>query len=68
MMQTDVCLLYEESLDQSHYRYLTIIETVYNGRRGHPRIHIDPAFLEWAYAHCSTAGICHFLNVGHSIV
>ena len=67
-MQTDVHLLYEESLDQSHHGYPTIVETVYNGRHGCPRIHINPAFLEWAYAHRSTAGICRFLNVGRSVV
>jgi len=67
-MQTDIRLLYEQSLDQSHHGHPTVVETVYTGRRGRPQIRIDPAFLEWAYAHRSTAGICRFLHVGRSVV
>jgi hypothetical protein len=68
MMQTDIHLRYEQALDQSHHGYPTILETACTGNRGRPRISIDPAFLEWAYAHCSTSGICRFLHVGRSVV
>jgi hypothetical protein len=67
-MQTDICLLYEEALDESHHGYPTVVETARTGNRGRPRIHIDPAFLEWAYAHRSTSGICRFLHVGRTVV
>jgi hypothetical protein len=59
MMQTDIHLL---------YGHLTVVETVYTSRRGCPQIHIDPVFLEWAYAHHSTVGICCFLHVGCAVV
>ena len=67
-MQTDIRLQYDQTLDQSHHGYPTVIETVHTGNRGRPRIHIDPYFLEWAYAHRSTSGICRFLNVGRNVI
>jgi len=67
-MQTDVRLQYEQSLDESHHGRPTIVETVYTGNRGRPRIQIDPDFLRWAYAHRSTTGISRFLHVGRNTV
>jgi hypothetical protein len=68
MMQTDIRLRYEEALDELHHGCPTVIEMVHTGNPGRPRIHIDPAFLQWAYAHRSTAGISRFLNVGRNVV
>jgi hypothetical protein len=68
MMQSDICLCYEEMLDASHHRYPVIVQTIRTGRHGRPRIHIDPLFLQWAYSHQSTSGIHRFLNVGCSVV
>ena len=67
-MQMDIHLLYEQSLDQSHHGHLTVVKTVYTSHRSCPQICIDPAFLERAYAHHSTVGICCFLHVGCSVI
>ena len=52
----------------SHHGYPTVVDTVRTGNCGRPRINIDPDFLQWAYAHRSTSGICRFLHVGHNVV
>jgi hypothetical protein len=67
-MQIDIRLRYEETLDASHHGRPTIIQTIRTGGRGRPQIHIDPTFLEWAYAHRSTSGISRFLHVGRNTV
>lgn len=68
MMQHDVRLQYRDALDASHHGAPLLTETVRTGRPGRPSIHIDPQFLQWAYAHRSTAGISRFLNVARSTV
>lgn len=68
MMQMDVRLQYEQTLDQSHHGHPTVVQTINTGRRGRPAIHIDPGFLRWAYAHRTTSGIAQFLNVGRRTV
>lgn len=68
MMQTDIRLLYEQALDESHHGRPEIIQTVRTGNRGRPRIYIDPDFLRWAYAHRSTTGISRFLGVNRDTV
>ena len=67
-MQIDIRSRYEETLDASHHEQPTIVETIQTGAPGRPRIEIDPTFLEWAYAHRSTAGISRFLHVGRNTV
>lgn len=67
-MQIDIRLRYEETLDNSHHGRPTVVEIIQTGARGRPRIHIDPTFLEWAYAHRSTSGISRFLHVGRRTV
>ena len=64
MMQTNIYLQYEQMLDQSHHGHPTVVQITHTGHCGRPRIHIDPDFLRWAYAHCSTFGIARFLHVG----
>jgi hypothetical protein len=68
IMQMDIRLQYEEALDQSHYGCPTVVERIHSGLRGRPRVHIDPDFLRWAYAHRSTSGIARFLHVGRRTV
>jgi hypothetical protein len=68
VMQLDIRLQYEEALDQSHYGRPTVVERIHTGRCGRPRVHIDPDFLRWAYAHRSTSGIARFLHVGRRTV
>ena len=68
MMQGDIRLQYEEALDSSHHGRPAIVKTVRTGRRGRPRIWIDPMFLRWAYNQRTTAGIHRFLHVGRSTI
>lgn len=68
IMQHDVRLQYQETLDLSHHGRPTIVQTVRTGRRGRPRVFIDPDFLRWAYSHRSTSGISHFLNLNRDTV
>ena len=49
MMQTDVRLQYQQTLDESHHGRPTIIEPVYAGNRGCSHLEINPDFLWWAY-------------------
>ena len=67
-MQQDIRLQYQQALDESHHGRPTIVEHIYTGERGRPRIYIDPDFLRWAYGHQSTGGIANFLHVDHSVV
>jgi hypothetical protein len=68
LMQGDIRLQYEETLDASHYGHPEIVQTTQTGNRGRPRIHIDPVFLRWAYSQRTTSGIARFLHVGRSTV
>lgn len=68
LMRDDIRAQYQLALDQSHHGHPTIVETIYTGQRGRPRIYIDPDFLRWAYNHRSTSGIARFLHVDHSVV
>ena len=67
-MQFDIHMKYSEVLDESHHRHPDIVQRVQSGRRGHPRISIDPDFLQWAYRHQMTTGISCFLNVSRDTV
>jgi hypothetical protein len=51
IMQIDIRLQYEEVLDHSHYGRPTVVQRIHTGLHGRPRVHIDPEFLQWAYAH-----------------
>lgn len=68
LMQTDIRLQYQQSLNESHHRLPTVIEPVHTGRRGRPSIDIDSHFLQWAYAHRSTSGIGRFSSVSRTTV
>ena len=68
MMQADIRMQYEQTLNQSHHGHPTIVQEIHTGRRGRPRIYIDPEFLRWAYSHRSTSGIARFLHVGRRTV
>ena len=68
IMQIDIRLQYEEVLDHSHYGRPTVVQRIHTGLHGRPRVHIDPEFLQWAYAHRSTSGIACFLHVGRQTV
>lgn len=67
-MLGDLRLFYDQALDRSHHGRPTVIQAVHTGRRGRPRIVIDPDFLRWAYAHRSTTGIARFLGVNRDTV
>jgi hypothetical protein len=67
-MQNDIRLQYEEAINSSHHGQPTVVTTVNSGGPGRPRVHIDPQFLEWAYAHRSTSGIARFLGVSRTVV
>lgn len=61
-------MAHRATVDQSHQGIPTVVEYVYTGRRGRPRIHIDPSFLQWAYTFRGTSGISDFLSVSRSTV
>jgi len=67
-MQQDIRLQYQQTLAESHHGRPTIVQNIYTGERGRPRIYIDPDFLRWAYGHRSTSGIARFLHVDRSVV
>ncbi|KAK6984721.1 hypothetical protein R3P38DRAFT_2387052, partial [Favolaschia claudopus] len=68
LMLNDVRIQYQQALDASHHGRPTVVERVHSGRRGRPRIEIDPQFLEFATEHRSITGIGRFLNVSRSTV
>jgi hypothetical protein len=68
LMQQDIRLQYQQTLAESHHGRPTIIENIYTGEPGRPRIYIDPDFLRWAYGHRSISGIARFLHVDCSVV
>jgi hypothetical protein len=68
MMRSDIHLQYQQVLDESHHGHPTVVQTIHTGNRGRPRIHIDPDFLRWAYAHRTTTGISRFLNINRDTV
>ncbi|TRM62018.1 hypothetical protein BD626DRAFT_404602 [Schizophyllum amplum] len=59
---------YSSLVEESHHGRPTVIRLAHTGRRGRPRIEIDPRFLEWAYRHRTTSGISTFLHVGRTTV
>ncbi|KAF7311812.1 hypothetical protein MIND_00191700 [Mycena indigotica] len=67
-MLLDIRLQYQRAVDESHYGYPTIVQTMGSERPGRPRIHIDPDFLRWAYTQRSTSGIARFLGVSRPTV
>ena len=67
-MQTDMRLQYQDILDESHHGRPALIQTIRTGHQGHPRLVIDPDFLQWAYGHRSVSGIGRFLNVNRDTV
>ena len=67
-MQTDVHIRYQEALNMSHHRRLTIIKTIFTGNCGHPHISINPDFLHWAYSHRTVSGITCFLGIHRDMV
>ena len=60
----DICLQYEQTLNKSHHGHPTDVQVINTGHCGQPAIYINPNFLWWVYAHCSTSGIAQFLHVG----
>ena len=63
IMQTYVCIKYQEALDLSHHGRPKIIKTIYTGNHGHLHISINPNFLHWVYSHRMVLGIAYFLGV-----
>ncbi|KAJ6502998.1 hypothetical protein DFH09DRAFT_1252019 [Mycena vulgaris] len=57
-----------DALDASHNGQPAVVHRVQTGGPGHPRIHIDPDFLRWAYSQRPTAGIHRFLGVSRGVV
>lgn len=48
-MKEDIRICHGDALDMAHSGIPTIITRVHTGRRGQPRIEVDPVFLEWAH-------------------
>ena len=48
-MRSDIRILYDQSVNETHRGYPTIRTVAHTGRRGRPQILIDPDFLAWAY-------------------
>lgn len=67
-MQHDIRLHYHRLLDEEHHGHPAVVERIYTGGRGRPRIHIDRDFLAWAYTQRSVSGIARFLHVDRSVV
>ena len=67
-MQTDVHIRYQEALNMSHHRRLTIIKTIFTGNCGHPHISFNSDFLHWAYLHRTVLGITCFLGIHRDMV
>ncbi|KAJ6448518.1 hypothetical protein C8R45DRAFT_761396, partial [Mycena sanguinolenta] len=68
LMLHDVQIQHQQALDASHHGQPIVMQRVYTGQRGRPRIEIDPNFLEFAHEHHSTTGIGRFLGVSRSVV
>lgn len=68
LMRNDVRNRYEQLINESHSGHPSVMKIEQTGRRGRPRIIIDPEFLEFAHQHRSTTGIARFLGVGVSVV
>src|ERR1700759_1314267 len=68
IMQHDVQQQYQQSVNESHHGYPTVMETIHTGQRGRPSIHIDPEFLQWAYSLRSISSIASFLGVSRGLV
>ena len=65
-MQSDIQILYNQTLDESHHGFPTVRSVVHSGRRGQPQILIDPAFLAWAYNRRSMSALARFLGIGRT--
>lgn len=67
-MQHDIRLHYQHLLDEEHHGHPSVVEIVYTGERGRPRMQIDRDFLAWAYTQRSVTGIARFLHLDRSVV
>ena len=67
-MQNNIRLQYQQSIDESHHGYPSVVETIYTGSCGRPSIRIDPEFLRWSYSLRSIESISLFLGVSRRIV
>ena len=65
-MRSDIRILYDQSVNETHRGYPTIQTVAHTGRRGRPQILIDPDFLAWAYNRRSISALARFLQVGRT--
>lgn len=68
LLQREVAQTYQASLDASHHGVPEVVHVERTGRRGRPRIIIDPDFLQQAVAYRGASKIARFLRVGRSKV
>ena len=68
MMQVDIHMQYEQTLNQSHHKHPTVVQEIHTGCHGWLQIYIDPEHLQWAYSHHFTSGIAGFLHIGQQNV
>ncbi|KAJ7582348.1 hypothetical protein C8J56DRAFT_734960, partial [Mycena floridula] len=68
LMQQDLQSRYDQVLDNSHRGHPSVLQTVRTGAAGRPRTIIDPAFLQFAYAHRTTSSIARFLGLSRETV
>jgi hypothetical protein len=67
-MHQDINHSYQQYLDHSHHGHPSVIESTHTGQRGRPAYHIDPDFLQWAYATRSISSISRFLGISRRSV
>ena len=65
-MKNDIKTQYERGLSTSHYGRPSVVNVLRTGRRGRPRLIIDPGFLQWAMTQRTTSRIASFLSVGRT--
>lgn len=68
LMSDDMRISLSQSIDQSHHGHPQVVDRIQTGRRGQPRIEIDPDFLRWAHNRRSISGLAQFLGVGRTTV
>ncbi|KAG8959652.1 hypothetical protein FRC00_001400 [Tulasnella sp. 408] len=68
LLQREVAQTYQASPDASHHGVPEVVHVERTGRRGRPRIIIDPSFLQQAVAYRGASKIARFLQVGRSKV
>lgn len=68
LLLSEVRHAYRQALDASHSGHPVVVYQERSGRRGRPRVVIDPVFLRWAIAHRGATAIARFLGCSRTTV